>query len=181
MVGGGVLTSMAPILDSVPEQKDEVSSAIKFWTEKGVDGFYLKGLEHFVHEKSFSNKLRYWKLIIGTNRILISNIKTLTEAEGTLAKNAILNRIDLIDVTVGVSNGTNDIRAQIDNVLNGILFEKAGYPWVHWSVGNVDTKRVSSTLQVNNASVAVALMTLMLPGTPSIFYGDEVMIAQKYL
>ncbi|XP_051175305.1 neutral and basic amino acid transport protein rBAT-like isoform X2 [Leptopilina boulardi] len=170
---GDILTTRTSILETVAEENDEITLAIKFWTEKGVDGFYLKGLENYVNEKNFPNKLRLWKSIIGTRRILICNIKTLNEAKNSGAKNAILNRIDLIDVHIGVANGTNVIREEIDNILNGILFEKAGYPWVHWSIGNIDTKRVSSTLSVNNASIAVALMTMMLPGTPSIFYGDE--------
>lgn len=32
-----------------------VTESIKFWAEKGVDGFYLKGLEHFVHDESFTD------------------------------------------------------------------------------------------------------------------------------
>ena len=171
---GNVLTSKIQELETIPEQEDPISSVIRFWTEKGVDGFYLKGLKHYLKEKSFSEKLRHWKSIIGPNRILICSIEVLNEAETTSAKNAILNRIDLIDVTIPVSNGTNDIKNKIEQVLNSVLFEKAGYPWVQWSIGNVDTKRVSSTLSVSNASVAVVLMVMMLPGTPSIFYGDEV-------
>ncbi|XP_043470087.1 maltase A2-like isoform X2 [Leptopilina heterotoma] len=169
---GGILPTTTNFETEI-EENDDISSAIRFWSKKGVDGFYLKGLENFVNEKSFPNKLRYWKSILGMGRILICSIKTLTDATSVLAKNAILNRIDLIDVHISVANGTNNIRDQINNILDGILFEKSGYPWVHWSIGNVDTKRVTSTLNVNNASVAVVLMTMMLPGTPSIFYGDE--------
>lgn len=172
-----VITNFEPEI----EENDDITSAIRFWSKKGVDGFYLKGLENFVNEKIFPNKLRYWKSILGMGKILICSIKTLTDATSILARNAILNRIDLIDVHIGVANGTNNIRDQVNNILDGILFEKSGYPWVHWSIGNIDTKRVTSTLNVNNASVAVVLMTMMLPGTPSIFYGDEVTTAQKFI
>ena len=171
---GNVLTSKAVLSDSISEEDDPISSVIRFWFNRGVDGFYLKGLEHYVNEESFPKKLRFWKSIIGSNKILICNIKALKKAKNDEAKNAILLNTDLIDVTVRVSNGTEDIKAQINEVLDSVLFEKLEYPWVQWTVGNVDTKRVASTLAVSNASVAVSLMAMMLPGTPSIFYGDEV-------
>lgn len=158
-------------------EENAATKAIRFWLRMGVDGFYLKGLEHFVNEVNFVDALKYWKSMLGEGRILMCNVKTLMAASGA-AKNAILNRIDLVDVTLGISNGTRDIKKQIEEVTDGVLFHKQGRPWVHWSTGSVDTARVASRLQVNNASVAVAMMEMMLPGTPSIFYGDEVMYCQ---
>lgn len=79
-----------------------------------------------------------------------------------------------MDVTLRVSNGTDDIQAQIENVVKGILFENPYYPWVLWSTGGIDTKRVASSLPISNSSAAVIMLSMMLPGTPSIFYGDEV-------
>ncbi|XP_033207656.1 neutral and basic amino acid transport protein rBAT-like isoform X3 [Belonocnema kinseyi] len=172
-VMGNFLTSKKVLAYTISDEDDSISSVIRFWIRKGVDGFYLKGLEHYVNEESFPEKLRFWKSITGSNRILICNIKALNEAKKDEAKNAILLSADLVDVTVRVSNGTEDIKAQINQVLDSVLFEKLEYPWVQWSVGNIDTKRVASTLSVSNASVAVTLMAMMLPGTPSIFYGDE--------
>ncbi|XP_015608416.1 neutral and basic amino acid transport protein rBAT isoform X2 [Cephus cinctus] len=151
-----------------------VTAAIKFWMRKGVDGFYLKGLEHYVKEKNFVELLRHWKTILGPYRILICDMAVLQDAPNDLVKNVILNKIDLVDVTLRVNNGTQDIKYQIGNITSGVLFEKPGNPWVHWSIGSVNTKRIASTLSVGNASIAVALLGLMLPGTPSIFYGDEI-------
>lgn len=151
-----------------------VTEAIEFWLRRGVDGFYLKGLEKFVEEKNFVDMLKSWKNLVGPNRILICHVNALKSATAISAKNALLNRIDLIDVILRVSNGTRDIRTQIESITKGILFEKPGYPWVHWSIGSVDTKRVASTLNARNSSIATILLEMMLPGTPSIFYGDEV-------
>lgn len=152
-----------------------IGTAIKTWIERGVDGFYLKGLERYVHEGNFPDVMRHWKSLLGPRKILICHVEALNAAmHFEESRNTILTRIDLIDVTLRVSNGTEDIKAQVDTITKGILFEKASYPWVHWSVGGVDSRRVASSIDVKNASMAVSLLALMLPGTPSIFYGDEV-------
>lgn len=156
-----------------PLDDNAVTKAIRFWHEKGVDGFYLKGLEHYTNETNFVAAVGYWKSIIGTNKILMCSEIALQNAP-EFSRNVILNRMDLVDVILDVENGTKYIKHQVLSILKGSLFQKAGYPWVHWSTGNVDTPRLASTLKVANASVAIAMMGMMLPGTPSIFYGDEV-------
>lgn len=151
-----------------------VSEAIKIWQQRGVDGFYLKGLEHYVDENTFASSLRYWRSLLRPNGILICHASALNAATSIVARNSILSRIDLIDVTLRLANGTRDIKTQIESVTKGLLFDKAAYPWIHWSVDSVDSSRVASTISVKNASVAASLLGMMLPGTPSIFYGDEV-------
>ncbi|XP_066591158.1 maltase A2-like isoform X2 [Prorops nasuta] len=154
--------------------ENPVTAAIKIWLERGVDGFYLKDLERYVDEEGFASSIRYWKSLLGSQRILMCHINALNAAVSSSAKNSILNRIDLIDVTLKVTNGTKDIKGQVESVLHGVLFEKASNPWVHWSVGGVDLKRIASSINVKNATMAISLMGMMLPGTPSIFYGDEI-------
>lgn len=156
------------------QQKDPISEAIKFWQLKGVNGFYLQGLEHYVDEDTFVNSLIYWKSLLHPNNIFICHMKALKTATSIAAKNSILSRINLLDVTLHLTNSTKDIKTQIEQVTKGIVFDKPAYPWIHWSVGGVDTSRVASTINVKNASVAASLLNMMLPGTPSIFYGDEV-------
>ncbi|XP_012538816.1 maltase A2 [Monomorium pharaonis] len=151
-----------------------VSEAIRFWQHLDVDGFYLKGLEHYVNDDMFVNDLRYWRSLLNPDSIFICHVSVLDAATSAAARNSILSRIDLIDVTLRLSNGTRNIKAQIERVTKGMLFEKSGYPWIHWSVGGVDTSRVASIVTVRNASVAGSLLGMMLPGTPSIFYGDEI-------
>ncbi|KAL7286491.1 hypothetical protein TKK_0019228 [Trichogramma kaykai] len=171
-------SKLETVLKSVPEEGNllenhPVTKALEFWKELGVDGFYLKGLERYTDEINFSVLLRYWKGLLGPKRILMCSQNALDTAQG-LSKKSILNRMDLIDVTLRVANGTRSIKNQVSKVLKGPLFQKAGNPWVHWSTGSVDTPRLASVLKMANASVAVAIMGMMLPGTPSVFYGDEV-------
>lgn len=151
-----------------------ITAAIKIWLRRGVDGFYLKGLEHYVDEQYFANSLRYWKSLLGYRKILICHIDALNGAKSAAARNSILTRIDLVDVTLRISNGTKAIKEQVESITKGLLFEKPGYPWVQWSIGGVDSNRMASSLQVKNATMAASLLGMMLPGTPSIFYGDEI-------
>ncbi|XP_017797487.1 PREDICTED: neutral and basic amino acid transport protein rBAT-like isoform X2 [Habropoda laboriosa] len=179
------LSSIPPPLDE-PEQQllisnhvnavsdNLVTTAIKIWLERGVDGFYLKGLEHYVEEELFVSSLKHWKYILGSERILICHMDALNAAKSIAARNSILMRMDLVDVTLRVANGTMEIKRQVEEVTKGLLFEKPGYPWIHWSIGGVDSKRIASTINVKNATMAATLLGMMLPGTPSIFYGDEI-------
>ncbi|KAG5316769.1 MAL2 Maltase, partial [Acromyrmex insinuator] len=150
-----------------------VSEAIKIWQQRGVDGFYLKGLEHYVDEDTFVSDLRYWRSLLHSGNIFICHVNAL-DAATSVARNSILSKIDLVDVTLHLVNGTKNIKAQIESITKGVLFDKPSYPWIHWSVGSVDTSRVASTMTVKNASMAASLLGMMLPGTPSIFYGDEI-------
>ncbi|KAG5323342.1 MAL2 Maltase, partial [Pseudoatta argentina] len=158
---------------SARQQEHLVSEAIKIWQQRGVDGFYLKGLEHYVDEDTFVSDLRYWRSLLHPSNIFICHVNAL-DAATSVARNSILSKIDLIDVTLHLVNGTKNIKAQIESITKGVLFDKPSYPWIHWSVGSVDTSRVASTMTVKNASMAASLLGMMLPGTPSIFYGDEI-------
>ncbi|KZC10081.1 Neutral and basic amino acid transport protein rBAT [Dufourea novaeangliae] len=181
------LSSIPPsALDEPPRQQaltsnhinaateNPVTTAIKFWLQKGVDGFYLKGLEHYVDEVSFTDSLGHWKTLLGHEKILICHMDALKAAKTDAAKDSILTNVDLVEVTLRLANGTKEIKRQVEEVTKGLLFEKPGYSWVQWSIGGVDSKRVASSITVKNATIAASLLGMMLPGTPNIFYGDEI-------
>lgn len=154
-------------------EADPISEAIDFWIQHGVDGFYLKGLEHFTNSEHFREAVRNWKLMIGPERVLVTSYNVLEVAPAN-AIDILLNRIDLVDVKIDLESDTNSIRNQIESIQNGSLFSKLGAPWVHWSIGDVDTRRLASRLSHGNATLGATLLQLMLPGTLSLFYGDEV-------
>lgn len=154
-------------------EMDPISEAIDFWVRHRVDGFYLKGLEHFVHSEHFGEALRNWKLMIGQDRTMIINHDVFETAPSS-AFNILMNRVDLVDVMLDLEAGTDTIRNQIESVLNGSLFSRPGAPWVHWTIGDVTTPRLASRLSHGNATLGATLLQLMLPGTQSLFYGDEV-------
>lgn len=153
---------------------NELTSALDYWVKKNVDGFYLKGLEEYVEDSEFINYLNEWRRTVKKPKILMCHWKTYQMAND-LVKSSIVKTIDLLDATIVVSNGTKDIKRQIDQVIKSSLFSiETKRPWIHWSVGSIDTSRMTSTLQVKNATSAAMIMEMMLPGTSNIFYGDEV-------
>ncbi|XP_041981938.1 uncharacterized protein LOC121735247 [Aricia agestis] len=156
----------------VTHDLDQTSAAIAFWARaQHVDGFYLKNLEKFVNEPDFGKSLQYWKHIIGVGKIFIANEKALNNVMDD-NKQVFLNRIDLVDVHLDLEEGIDGLKNHIDKVVSSTLWEKPYYPWVHWNIGNIDTERIST--RHKNNSLALLVMEMVLPGTVSLFYGDEI-------
>ncbi|XP_026752171.1 4F2 cell-surface antigen heavy chain-like [Galleria mellonella] len=151
---------------------DVTTTAIVYWAHiKNVDGFYLKKLDRFVDDPNFGKSLQFWKQIIGYNKIFIASEETLQKANGN-SLNILLSRIDLIDIHLDLRHGINGLKNRIDEVITGSLWTKPHYPWVHWNIGNIYNERIS-TKHLNN-TLALTVLEFVLPGTVSIFYGDEI-------
>lgn len=159
------------------EVTDPISDALLFWVNRKVDGFYLKDFKHLVDDVNFPSSLRRWKKIIGQNRILITNYETY-EVIPNQYKNIFLNNIDLIDVRLKIEEGIGVLSKQLESIQNSTLFKKPGRPWVQWTLGDETTDRLANRLPISNATLGATLLQLMLPGTPSIFYGDEIGLRQ---
>ncbi|XP_047530571.1 uncharacterized protein LOC125066515 [Vanessa atalanta] len=151
---------------------DPTSAAIAYWSRaQNVDGFYLKDLEKFIDNDNFGKSLQLWKQILGNNKIFIASEAVLEKAKGT-SLTILLNRIDLIDVNLDLQNGISGLKDHINRVVSGILWKKPHHPWVHWNIGNINSERISTKHQ--NNTLALTALELVLPGTVSIFYGDEI-------
>ncbi|XP_063822695.1 4F2 cell-surface antigen heavy chain-like [Ostrinia nubilalis] len=157
---------------SIDRNLDETSQALAFWAlNKTVDGFYLKDLENYVDDTNFGKSLQFWKFVIGSEKILIASEKAYSKAKDESLK-VMMSRIDLIDVHLNMNDGINKLKNRIENVVTGTLWAKPHYPWVHWNIGDIGSERIS-TKHLNNTLALIAL-ELVLPGTISIFYGDEI-------
>ncbi|KAJ8918550.1 hypothetical protein NQ315_013055 [Exocentrus adspersus] len=153
--------------------RDTIEEAILFWISLGVDGFYIKGLESLVDDPNFISSIRIWKKILGPDRIIIISDAVVKQAPSSV-KNILLNNVDLVDIKLDLVDGVTAVAHQIGSIQNSTLFSKPGMPWIHWSLGNVNSRRLANILPYDNATLGATLLQLMLPGTPSIFYGDEV-------
>lgn len=161
---------------SIMGEGTSVVSAMRFWLLKGVDGFYIKGLENFYDDPYLMENIREWKWILGKDRVLITS-KALIDQVSEEVADEILSCIDLVDVFLNVSNGTKQISETVKELMNGRLRPSSGGAMIHWSLNGVNERRVSSGVSPN-ASLACVLMEMMLPGTPSIFYGDEISLEE---
>jgi glycosidase len=148
-----------------------ITNVMRFWLSHGIDGFYLKGLENFADDQYLMENIREWKYVLGKDRIMIVNESLIERVNDDLAKE-ILQSIDLIDVFIDITNGTQSIEHQVISILNGKLKPRENGPWIHWSMNGIEKRRMAASIN-QNMSLAGVLMSLMLPGTSSIFYGDE--------
>ena len=152
---------------------DLIEEALLLWTSKGVSGFYLKEMEFFTDDPNLVQSLRRWKKIIGPERIFIVSEAFITSTGKIM--NTVLNNVDLVDVRLEIEKGLSAVTKQIEFVQNGTLFSKRGLPWVHWNLGDDSSaNRLSNVLPYGNATLGATLLQLMLPGTPSVFYGNEI-------
>ncbi|XP_059616802.1 alpha-amylase 3-like [Phlebotomus argentipes] len=160
------------------DEVDPILNAMRYWLSLGVDGFYVKGLEHYVEDPYLVDNMKVWKFALGSDRILMVN-KLLFDSVDDEVAEKIKHCVDLVDVFVDVSNGTKVIAERVQAMLNSRHLAPGFGPWIHWSLGGVTERRLAQGTS-SNTSLAAILMQLMLPGTPSIFYGDEVALQEVY-
>ncbi|GAB0089109.1 4F2 cell-surface antigen heavy chain [Sergentomyia squamirostris] len=166
-------------LDGVFQNEDDpILTAMRLWLSLGVDGFYVKGLEHYVDDPYFVENIREWKFALGGDRILMVSKIVFDSVDDTVSEK-IKDHVDLVDVFVDASNGTKIIAETVQSLLNSQYLAPGFGPWIHWSLGGVEIRRLAQGTS-SNTSLAATLMQLMLPGTPSIFYGDEVALQEVY-
>lgn len=154
-----------------------VEEALNFWFDLGIDGVYFKGLENYVKDGKFLAEVEKWNNIKekyrlnGENKMLMCDFEVLETAEDEKVKDVILTTMDLLDIYLDLSNGTHHIYNQIKKCEGENIYDRYGNPWIHWNIGNVETKRLAS--KVTNHLGAI-MFQYLLPGTISIFYGDEI-------
>ncbi|EFA09799.1 amino acid transporter heavy chain SLC3A2 [Tribolium castaneum] len=171
-------TNQEPAVEFLKQEPDLMEQVLLHWTRHGVEGFYLKGLEHFIDDPHLGAALRRWKNILGPDRPLIIS-EGLINAAPKNTINLILNSVDLVDVRLEIEKGLSAVTKQIESVQNGTLFSRRGLPWVHWSLGDESLPtRLANLLPYGNATLGATLLQLMLPGTPCIFYGNEIGLQQ---
>ncbi|XP_055644916.1 neutral and basic amino acid transport protein rBAT-like [Toxorhynchites rutilus septentrionalis] len=160
-------------------EENAITSVLRFWLARGgVDGFYMKGLEHFYDDPLLLQNIKEWKYTLGADRVLMVSKQFVDMVPERIVKD-VLHHVDLVDVVLDVSNGTDSIANTVKEAIDGTMMKGVDHPWVHWSLGGVNQRRLTSGISPN-ATLAATLMQLMLPGTASIFYGDEIALEDAH-
>lgn len=166
------------IARSSSDEENVVVKAIRTWIRYGIDGIYIKGLEHFHQDPLLLENVRAWKALLGPDRILMISNRILSKISTTKAE-ILVKHIDLVDIFVDVTKGAQQIAQQINTNLKGILRPGTG-PYIQWSLGGIPEHRMSYSL-TPDANLAATIMSLMLPGSPSICYGDEHSLQESHV
>ncbi|XP_055600599.1 alpha-amylase 3-like [Uranotaenia lowii] len=156
-----------------------VTTVFRFWLARGgIDGFYVKGLEHFSDDPLLLENIKEWKYTLGGDRVLMVSKEFIDKVPGSIVTD-ILNHVDLVDVRLDVANGTDSIANTVRSAVAGHILRDVEHPWIHWSLGSVHDRRLSSTTS-SNMTLAATLMQLTFPGTVNIFYGDEIALEEAH-
>ena len=186
-----------------PEVQSAMLDTLRFWLERGVDGFridvlsllveddqlrdnpvnpefregdwpYLRQHFTYTHDQPETRELamRIRKVVdeYGDDKVLLAElvvpIEALAAYHGTDGHGI---QVPLNFELLEADWNARGIAAFVDRYL-AVLPPGA---WPNWVLGNHDTPRVASRLGPAQARVA-AMLLLTLPGTPVLYYGDEI-------
>lgn len=155
-----------------------VTHAMKLWLSLGLDGFYVKGLENFQGDPNLVANIQDWRKLLGKERALIVSEKLLIGLSET-AKTEILQSVNLVDVFIDFRQGSKHISNRINDTIFGALSPGSEHAQAHWSLGGVSERRLASQL-TSESTLAATMMSLLLPGSTNIFYGDEIGLQESH-
>lgn len=186
------------------EVRRAMFDAMRFWLDRGVDGFRLDALDLLCKDKSFPDNPPnpdYDPATDGPDMVVLpAYTRDQPGVHEIVADMRVLldeydDRVLLGELYLSVKQivsyyGTDDrpeIHLPLQPVfgsipwttesLRGLIEEYLGhvpeYDWPCWMISTHDGRRVASRAGSEQAPVA-AMLHLTLPGTPIVYYGDEI-------
>lgn len=174
---------------SNPSVQKEYIRTLSFWIDAGVDGFYMKHLEHIhVLDKADIvkvvgqwrdelDRIRFWST--NRDRILIASLKFVEKVQETIPEpGRVLDLFDLVDVPLYLKGNYSE---ELFNQITAVEISpwRSSTPGVMWHLGSADTFRLASRLESKFREAALYSL-LMLPESVSVFYGDELGLIDSY-
>ncbi|WP_028967794.1 alpha-amylase family glycosyl hydrolase [Sphingomonas phyllosphaerae] len=190
-----------------PELKAAMLDAMRFWFDRGVDGFRIDVLWHIVKAEGFPDNPPnpYWRPgITERDRLIQQHSTDQPEAHAIAAEMRALADSYGDRVLIGEIFLPNDRHArwygtperpQVHLPFNFQLIENAWdaatlrdmiaayeaslppHGWPNWVIGSHDAPRIAARVGEAQARVA-AMLLLTLRGTPTLYQGDELGIGQ---
>ncbi|XP_022237205.1 neutral and basic amino acid transport protein rBAT-like isoform X2 [Limulus polyphemus] len=167
---------------SHPAVQKEMNSALEFWLQKRVDGVYIKGLEHIqiTVERDLFIIMKHWRFLLNKystdtrrNILLVSShfVETLRKKKSRFLI-SLLKFCDILDfhLNFNVSHSL-DLKAQLTVADEWSTFSESS--WINWHLGSAETTRLATRIGTTYTLGAMVLL-LTLPGSVSLFYGDEI-------
>jgi alpha-glucosidase len=184
-----------------PEVQDAMLGVLRFWLDRGVDGFRVDVIWHIVKDDQFRDNLpdpgyqphhpphRQLLATYNTDRPEVHDIigrmrSVLDEYGEKMMVGEIYLPLERLMTYYGAQGSGVHLpfnfqlielpwhaRAVADAIDR---YEAAlpSYGWPNWVLGNHDNPRIASRIGAEQARVA-AMLLLTLRGTPTLYYGDE--------
>ncbi|GIY88259.1 aamy domain-containing protein [Caerostris darwini] len=169
----------------------EMMRVLDLWLSKGVDGFYMKHLEnlHVDEPDHIEILLAQFRLITdqhslnGSRKMLMVSHDSMKRLQsvmdpGTFVR--ITKFIDVVDASLTLkSNGTDwKIGEEVAEVTE-FWRQFSSVPSIVWHVGSVETMRLNNRF-AKSSNLATMFLMAFLPGSFSIFYGDEIAMQDSF-
>ncbi len=185
-----------------PEVRAAMYDCMRFWLERGVDGFRMDVLWHLIKDEQFRdnppnpdydpNDIPYNSLLptYSTDQPEVHDIvKEMRALLDEYSERLLIGEIYLPIGKLVAYYGTADDGAHLPfnfqlitlpwnaRKISAAISEYEGAlpagAWPNWVLGNHDQPRIASRVGLAQARVA-AMLLLTLRGTPTIYYGDEI-------
>lgn len=185
-----------------PEVQEAMLNVMRFWLDKGVDGFRVDVMWHMIKDDQFRDNpinpdyqqhmATYEQLlpVYSTDQPEVHDIVTrmrrvLDEYPERMMIGEIYLPIHKLVTYYGVDN--SGAHLPFNFMLISMLWDarhiaaaideyEGALPdngWPNWVLGNHDQPRITSRVGIQQARVA-AMLLLTLRGTPTVYYGDEI-------
>jgi glycosidase len=166
-----------------PPLRKEIYKIGKFWLDKGIDGFRLDAAKHIYPDDRFDETRAFWEEFTEKMRAVNPDVKIVGEVWSdsitlsTLFKG--LPSLFNFELTKVIPECIHEGNAELfmtsyTNTINA--YRSADVPFEDAILlSNHDMNRIRSTLggDIAKAKLAAAML-LTLPGTPYIYYGEEI-------
>ena len=185
-----------------PEVQEAMLGEMRFWLDKGVDGFRVDVMWHIIKDDQFRDNpvnpdysedmSPYDKLIpvYSTDQPEVHEIvrmmrNLMDEYDERVLIGEIYLPIDKLVAYYGENNSGAHLpfnfqliglpwdARRIAAVINEYEGSLPPEGWPNWVLGNHDQSRIASRIGMEQARIA-AILLLTLKGTPTMYYGDEI-------
>ena len=179
-----------------PEVREAMYDVLRFWLERGVDGFRVDALRQLLKDPQLRDNPPNPDFAPGMpeyDSLLPLHTTDLDELQDVVAemRSVIGDRLFIAEVYVSIERLMRYYAGGAQMPFNfhllstpweaeaiGDLIERyeAALPdgaWPNWVLGNHDRPRIASRVGAAQARVA-AMLLLTLRGTPTLYYGDEI-------
>jgi len=185
-----------------PEVQEAMYNVMRFWLDKGVDGFRVDVMWHMVKDNQFRNnpvnpgyeehQATYEKLlpVYSTDQPEVHGIvRDMRAVLDSYSDRMMIGEIYLPIHKLITYYGPQNNGAHLPfnfmlltlpweplKIAAAIAKYEGALPqgaWPNWVLGNHDQPRITSRVGIQQARIA-AMLLLTLRGTPTIYYGDEI-------
>ncbi|XP_061406110.1 amino acid transporter heavy chain SLC3A2 [Lethenteron reissneri] len=155
------------------KMREEMKKALKFWMEQGIAGFRI-GVEGLGEKEEVNDLFEEWHNVTSAystedkeRRVLIADARQDSDLAEYLVQNGNADLPVIYDLRKLSANSTEkDVHKLVESVLT-----KAANKSIGLAIGGRNGYLATKNPELNRA---LGVLLLTLPGTPFIYYGDEI-------